>query len=125
MLRHDEQPPIAYIDGENFSFRVADILIANGRIKEKNDLSAIDIRQLLEQSLGCSNLIIRYYGTRVRLIRDTPELEAKTRKFINRNRILRNSLAKQNIEFIESGKLKARDGDTCKKCGNQDLHLQE
>ena len=125
MSKSNKEPPIAYIDGENFSFRVADILISNGRIKEKNDLAALNIRQLLEKSLGCGDLIIRYYGARVRLVRNTPELEAKTEKFINRNRALRNSLSKQNIEFIESGKLKARDGDTCKKCGNQDLHLQE
>ena len=125
MSGKDKRTPVAYIDGENFSFRVAEILVNNGRIKEKNALTAIDIRGLLEQALSCNGLTIRYYGTRVRVVKDTPELKAKTRKFINRNRILRNSLSKQSIHFVESGKLQVRDGDTCKKCGNQDLHLKE
>ena len=29
------------------------------------------------------------------------------------------------MEFVVSGRLKLRDGDTCKQCGNQDQHLQE
>ena len=125
MPKPDKKTPIVYVDGENFSFKVAGILIANGRIKEKNELTAIDIRYLLEASLTRNDLIIRYYGTRVRVIRDTPELETKTKRFIDRNRMLRNSLRKQGVEFIEAGKLKIRDGDICKQCGARDLRLQE
>ena len=77
MSETDKQTPIAYIDGENFSFRVAETLVNNGRIKEKNALTAIDIRGLLEQTLSCNNLTIRYYGTRVRVVKDTPELKEK------------------------------------------------
>jgi uncharacterized LabA/DUF88 family protein len=44
---------------------------------------------------------------------------------IDSQRRLKNSLAKQAILFIESGRLKLRDGDTCKVCGAQDSHFQE
>ena len=46
-------------------------------------------------------------------------------KFSDNLRRIRNNLVKQNINYIESGKLKIRDGDACKNCGGKDLHNQE
>ena len=124
-MTEPNNPPIVYIDGENFSFRVAELLIANEKIKDKSELITLDIRGLFEKSLSRNDLVIRYYGTRVKIIKDSEYLEAKTDGIIRRQRKLRNSLAKQGVKFIESGKLKARDGDTCKECGSKERHLQE
>lgn len=125
MNQEQRNGPIVYVDGENFSFRAAETLIANKIISKKNDINSFDLRHLFQQSFGGDDLEIRYYGTRVRLIRNPNYLETKTREIINRHRILRNSLSSQNIEFVESGRLKVRDGDICRKCNNQDRHLQE
>ena len=117
--------PIIYIDGENFLFRVADVLINAGAIKSKDDIVALDCRYLFENALTADNPVIRYYGTRLKLINRTPELKKKTTRIINARRKLASSLFKQKVEFVNSGRLKLRDGDKCKKCGRQDLHLQE
>lgn len=116
---------IVYIDGQNFLYKAADVLIEAGKLKEKQDLHTISIRKLIEELLGDSDLEIRYYGTKLRKYENTPEIKQKSVVMIDSQRRLRNSLSKQNIIFIEAGKLKLRDGDKCRKCGTQDLHFQE
>ena len=59
------------------------------------------------------------------MFKTDPYLEAKTKNIIAKQRALRNSLLTQGIEFIESGRLKVRDGDVCRSCNSSDLHLQE
>jgi uncharacterized LabA/DUF88 family protein len=44
---------------------------------------------------------------------------------VDSQRQLRNCLNNQGITFIESGKLKLRDGDSCRNCGTQERHFQE
>ena len=116
---------IVYIDGENFLFRVADILLGEKIIKNKDDITSFDFKGLFENALDAKDLLIRYYGTRLKLFNQSPELKKKTTKIIDARRKLASSLRKQGIEFVNSGRLKLRDGDRCKKCGHQDLHLQE
>ena len=116
---------IIYIDGQNFLFRVADILIHNGLIEVKDDITAFDFKYLFANILKGEKLSLRYYGTRLKRIRLTPELDAKTAKIIDATRQLKNFSASQGVKFITSGRLKLRDGDVCKKCGGQDQHLQE
>lgn len=125
MNKRNKARPIVYIDGENFLFRVADVLISKGVIKNKDDITSFDCKYLLEKALALEDPIIRYYGTRLKLIKSPAYLKKKTTKIINIRRTLVSSLSKQGIELVNSGRLKLRDGDKCKKCGNQDLHLQE
>ena len=119
--------PVVYIDGENFMFRAAETLVANGKIKSKDEISTFDFRYLFEKSFlgGSTKAVIRYYGTRVKVFKADPYLETKTKKIIAKQRTLRNSLSVQDIEFVESGRLKVRDGDICRSCNSSDLHLQE
>jgi uncharacterized LabA/DUF88 family protein len=116
---------IVYVDGQNFLYKAADVLIKSGKITEKQELHAISLRKLLEQLLKENDIEIRYYGTKLKKHRHTPEIEAKSRVMIDSQRRLRNSLTRQRIIFVESGKLKVRDGDKCKQCGTRDLHFQE
>jgi uncharacterized LabA/DUF88 family protein len=116
---------IVYVDGQNFMYKAAEVLIAASKIKHKQDLHTISLRALCENLLKEEDVEIRYYGTRLKNHRHTPEIALKSKTMIDSQRRLRNSLAKQNIIFVDSGKLKVRDGDVCKKCGARELQFQE
>ena len=116
---------VAYIDGQNFLYKAANVLIDSGKLKSKQDLHTISIRKIIEELINESDIEIRYYGTKLKKYKNTPEIEKKSTIMIDSQRRLRNALNRQNIIFVESGKLKLRDGDKCKKCGAQDLHFQE
>lgn len=106
-------------------FRISTILMHNKLIEEKDDIVAFGFKHLFTNALKIEEPLIKYYGAKLRRIKHTPELNRKTIKIIDINRKLRACLKSQSIEFIDAGKLKLRDGDICKKCGNQDQHLQE
>jgi uncharacterized LabA/DUF88 family protein len=116
---------IIYIDGQNFLYKAAEVLVAAGKVSEKQDLHTISLRKLLEDLLHESGAEIRYYGTKLKKHKHTPQIEAKSKTMIDSQRRLRNNLASQNIAFVESGKLKVRDGDKCRQCNTQDYHFQE
>lgn len=97
---------IVYIDGQNFLYKAADVLIDAGKIKEKQDLHTISLRKLIEELHNETGIEIRYYGTKLKKYRNTPEIEEKSTIMIDSQRRLKNSLAKQKITFAESGKLK-------------------
>ena len=54
---------IVYIDGQNFLYKVAEILIEANLISDKQDLTSIDIKLLLS-GLANDNPEIRYYGVK-------------------------------------------------------------
>ena len=117
---------IVYIDGQNFMYKAADILIASGVISNKQELTKIDIRSLIENICGKDDIEIKYYGAKIRINKSLGSaIEEKSRRFSDNLRQIRNTLAKQHITFVESGKLKIRDGDLCSNCGSQDKHFQE
>ena len=114
-----------YIDGQNFLYKAADILMGAGKITTKDELTKIDIRALIENIVG-KDVEIVYYGAKVNVRRDLgEEIEEKTRRFSDVSRRIRNILNVQDITFVESGKLKVRDSDVCHNCIHKDLRLQE
>ena len=100
-------------------------MIQRKLITAKDDITAFDFRYLFKNAIKGEKLSLRYYGTRLKRIKLTPELEAKTARIIDITRRLKNSLASQGVDFVASGRLKLRDGDICKQCGRRDQHLQE
>jgi uncharacterized LabA/DUF88 family protein len=116
---------IVYIDGQNFLYKAAYVLIDAKKIEQKQDLHTFSFRTLIEGLLGEKDVEIRFYGTRLKRYKNPPEIAEKSNIMIDSQRRLRNSLNSQKIDFIESGKLKLRDSDICKKCGEQDLRFQE
>lgn len=116
---------IVYIDGQNFLYKAADVLIAAGKITDKQELHTMSIRKLFEDLLQEEGVEMRYYGTKLKRYGNTTEILEKSKIMADSQRRLRNVLSKQKITFIESGRLKLRDGDKCKNCGAQDLHFQE
>ena len=119
------QQPIVYIDSENFLFKAIDILKRAKLISNRGDLTKFDFRGLLEDSLGRKDLLIRYYGTHLRVIKNNSKLKTQSRKIINDRRKMLSTLQKQQIEFVGSGNLKVRDGDACPDCKSKGLRLQE
>jgi uncharacterized LabA/DUF88 family protein len=114
-----------YIDGQNFLYKAADILILAGKIASKDELTKIDIAGIIENIVGSSADIV-YYGAKVNVRKDLGEaIEEKTRRFSDVSRRIRNTLNRQKIVFVESGKLKVRDSDVCNNCKHKDLRLQE
>lgn len=113
------------IDGQNFMYKAADILMEAGKIRDKNELTKIDIRGVIENIFE-SEVDITFYGAKVKVRKDKgDDIHRKTARFYDVSRRIRNTLNSQNISYNESGKLKLRDSDTCKSCGNQDLRMQE
>ena len=118
---------IVYIDGQNFLYKAAEILAKHGLLIDKQDLTAIDIRSLLDKLFPDERLEIRFFGVaKIKRRYDLgQEILDKSIRFSDNLRRVRNSLAKQNITYIEAGKLKIRDSDVCKSCGSKDYRYQE
>jgi len=116
---------IVYIDGQNFLYKAADVLIEAGKITEKQELNLISVRGLLESVLKEEELVIKFYGAKLKKYTNTEKLEAKTTKMIDSNRKLKNILNKEKIICIDGGQLKLRDSDKCDDCGHQSQKLQE
>jgi uncharacterized LabA/DUF88 family protein len=116
---------VVYIDGQNFLYKAADVLIANGKINDKQDLYNISVRSLLEGVLGHNDLVIKFYGAKLKKYSDTKELLQKSTTMIDSNRKLKNSLNKEKITCIDGGRLKLRDSDKCGACGHKDRRFQE
>lgn len=118
---------IVYIDGQNFLYKASEILAKHGLIMDKQDLHAINIRPMLEKLFPNEELEIRFFG--VAKIKRRPDLGQeildKSIRFSDNLRRVRNNLTKQNINYIEAGKLKIRDSDVCKNCGSKDYRYQE
>ena len=127
MKKPESLPTIVYIDGENLLHRAEDVLSARRLITHKTDITHLDIAWLMRQVLPeYDQLVIRYYGTKLKLsgIVDQ-QLKEKAERMIESQRRLKRDLNRQEIEFITSGNLKLRDGQTCRKCGHQEPVFQE
>ncbi len=118
---------VVYIDGQNFLYKASDVLIKEGLINDKQKLYNLDIRGLISNIIPQDEkLDIKYYGAKIKVVSHMGEdVLVKSRTFSDNLRRLKNTLNKQDIIYIESGKLKLRDSDICKNCGHQDLRFQE
>ena len=43
-----------YVDGQNFLYKAAEVLIEHGKISSKDELTKIDIRSLVENICGAT-----------------------------------------------------------------------
>jgi uncharacterized LabA/DUF88 family protein len=117
---------IVYIDGQNFLYKVAEVLIEAGEVVDKQEVTALDIRYLLEQVID-GDFDVRFYGVKkIRRRYDLGnEILNKSIKFSDNLRKLRNNLQKNDVQYVEVGRLKIRDSDKCKTCGAQDQRFGE
>lgn len=118
---------IAYVDGQNFLYKIAPRLIAAKIITHKQNITAIDIPYLLNQLFPDEKIEIRYYGTG-KIKRQTQygkTIEKKTITFADNLRRLKNCLKKTGVVFKPAGSLKVRETDLCRKCKSSSYKLQE
>ncbi len=117
---------IVYIDGQNFLYKATEVLISAGHISNKQELFKIDIGGIIRSIIKSEEIIIRFYGAKIKVRKDMGhDIYVKSRSFSDNSRRIKNTLNNQNIEYVESGNLKLRDSDICKKCGAQDFRFQE
>lgn len=118
---------IAYIDGQNFLYKIAERVVASGLATSKQEVSAVDIPYLLNQVFPDEELEIRYYSVaKIRQQRNYgEEIQEKSIQFADNLRRMRSCLAKTGVEFRATGVLKVRDRDECKHCGATDYKFQE
>ncbi len=100
---------ILFIDGENFIYKLEDILREKRIDKNKVDLSTIDFNLLFEKPLRNFKLTRKiFYAARLHVYPDTKKRSEVLIKF---QRKLRNTLVKQGFEFIIAGNVRAQEVD--------------
>lgn len=97
---------ILFIDGENFLYKVEDVLKEEGIDRTKVDLALIDLDKLTREALkGFSILRKIFYASRLHL---HPATKRKSKELIRIQRKLRNNLLKLGYEFIIAGNVRAQ-----------------
>jgi uncharacterized LabA/DUF88 family protein len=93
-----------YIDGENFLFKVADILKKAKLIKEKSDITRLKISHL-KDILSKRNKITetQFYAAKLHLYTESKSLRKKSETLIESQRRLKRYLTNDKAKFIMSG----------------------
>lgn len=118
---------IAYIDGQNFLYKIAERVIESGLASSKQEINAVDISYLLNRIFPNEQMEIRYYGV-AKIKRQEKygnEIRDKSIQFADNLRRLKNCLNKNGVEYRATGSLKVRDRDECRQCGATDYKFQE
>lgn len=101
---------ILYVDGENFLFKVADILKANKNVRYKYEITQFSFAMLCETALSEHSVDDRkYYAAKVHFHDDTPELAKKSNQIIESQRRLKRNLTNDGTSFISSGNVRLQD----------------
>jgi len=117
---------IVLIDGENLCYGIRTLLGTQKSKASRNVLKNFDFRGLVDDLLSDQKSVeILWFGARLRLYDQTPELLTKTKQAIADQAQLSNSLRSQKIQLVKSGYLRARESDPCVKCGDIEWHLAE
>lgn len=118
---------VVYIDGQNFLYKISEVLGKAGIITDQQEICAIDIPFIINSFFNDDKIEIRYYG--VKKIRQQDEYDdeiaEKSIRFANSQRQIRSYLKKAGVLFCPVGKLKVRERDECKKCGAIGYKFQE
>ena len=116
---------IVYLDGENVVHQLMDVLRHSGRFQTRDDLLQVNLSSLIKQLVGTSDFRVKYYTTTLQLVKTDEEMEKRSSDMIAWTAKWVNHLTDQGIEVIKAGKLMARDGITCKKCGHREAVFRE
>jgi len=112
---------IVYLDGENTVFQIMDALKRTRKITSRDALLNLDLTALIRLMIGRTDVTIKYYTTTLQEQKDPdPELEKRSQDIIAWTAKWTNHLNEQGIEVIKAGKLKTREGVTCRNCGHKE-----
>lgn len=102
-MSHDT---VLFIDGENFIYKLEDVLREKRPDKSKLDLNTIDFNKLFEKPLEGFKISRKiFYAAK---LRPHPETKKKSEELIAFQRKLSNILKKQKFEFILAGNVRAQ-----------------
>lgn len=112
---------IVYLDGENTVFQIMDALKRTRHITSRDALLNLDLTALIRLMIGRTDVTIKYYTTTLQELKDAdPELEKRSKDIIAWTAKWTNHLTEQGINVIKAGKLKTREGITCRNCGHKE-----
>lgn len=98
---------ILYIDGENFLFKVTSVLNDVGLVKNKHEITHLEISKTLESVLSGLHIDeIRFYCARLHLYKESAALEKKSAKLIDVRRRLKRCLENDGIKFVTCGNVR-------------------
>lgn len=103
---------ILFIDGENFTYKIEQVLKGRKIDKSTVDLSLLDLNQLFKEPLKEFSISRKiFYNAKLHFYEETPR---KSRELIRLQRKLRNTLINQGYEFVIAGNVRAQkvDGKT-------------
>ncbi len=117
---------IVLIDGENLVYGIRHLLGDNGNKVTRSVVENYNFRGLIEELLA-DNLPsdVLWFGARLRLYDQTADIKKKSREAIKYQAKFVNLIQKQKITFIKVGYLRARESDSCEKCGHKTWKLAE
>lgn len=115
------------IDGENFRHQIANVLLANKKIKAKNDHFPFNFTGFCNELLKQQKIEIIYYSTRIKQphYKIPTMLSAQITKISKANRKWIAQLTNSGVKVIKAGHLRVRESNTCIHCGKKTLVLQE
>jgi hypothetical protein len=116
---------IVYLDGENVTHQIMDILRRSGRFDTRDDLLKVNIVDLIRKLVGTPDFTVKYYTTSLKLIKTDEDLEKRSSEMIAWTAQWVNHLTEQGVKVIKAGKLMARDGVVCKNCGHRESVFRE
>jgi len=117
---------IVLVDGENLRFALERLLATLGSSTIEQDIENFNYRGMIEEMLS-DNLptSIMWFGAKLSIYRQTPDLQKKTTDLISKQAIFVNKLQQQGIYFNKTGRLIARETKPCKNCRHTSWTLSE
>ena len=95
-----------FVDGENFFFKIEEVLKKKKLDKRNYNLSKINLGDFIKSSLEpLKNAQIFYYVAKINFCKETPK---KSKELILFQRNLETSLEKQGVTFVVSGNVRAQ-----------------
>ena len=82
---------MVFIDGENFRQRVAELLHDQGVIADKNIYFSLDVRGLIEDTLGINGVEINYYASEIKTSKGytpSPKIRKRIDRWLDRKSVV-------------------------------------
>jgi len=97
---------ILFIDGENFRYKVEEVLEAEKVHKDAVDFASINLQQLVLTVFAGQRIAKKFfYAARMRQHKETME---KSKELIQAQRRLKNNLERQGFTYIQAGNVRAQ-----------------
>ena len=98
---------IVLIDGENLTYGLRELITYPTDKADRSLIEGYDYRGLLEEIMSDVHIDqISWFGARLRVYNETPEIETKCRLVISNQAKLVNDLHYQQIQFVKVGYLR-------------------